>query len=266
MASDTGRRTGALTAGTLAQDSVRILGCRVDRVDMAGAVERVASFIEAGRFAQIVTLGAEMANLAYRDERYRDVINAADLVVPDTIGIVLASRWLGRPVPALIPGIDLLDRLLAECSSRGWPVFLLGGAQGVADQAAGVLMQHRTGLQIAGTQHGYFEAGQGAEVALRIRTSGARLVAVGMGFPRQENWVAEHRAGLGTVACIGVGGAFDVISGRLPRAPLAIRRAGLEWLYRLVREPRRFARQLALPVFAARALRQAFFERGHGEQ
>jgi N-acetylglucosaminyldiphosphoundecaprenol N-acetyl-beta-D-mannosaminyltransferase len=128
------------------------------------------------------------------------------------------------------------------------------------------LIQRRTGLQIAGTQHGYFEAEQDEEVALRIRTSGARLVAVGMGFPRQENWVAENRAGLGTVVCIGVGGAFDVISGRLPRAPLAIRRAGLEWLYRLVREPRRFARQLALPVFAARALRQAFFERGHGEQ
>ena len=266
MASDAGRRTGALTAGTLAQDSVRILGCRVDRVDMAGAVERIASFIEAGRFAQIVTLGAEMANLAYRDEHYRDIINAADLVVADTVGIAIASRWLGRPVPARVPGIDLLERLCTESVARGWRMFLLGGSDGVATQAGAALAGRHAGLQIADAQHGYFPAEDGESVARRIRESGARLAFVGMGFPRQEYWISEHRNALGPVTCIGVGGAFDVVSGRMPRAPLAIRRAGLEWLYRLVREPRRFARQLALPVFAARALRQAFAERGHGQQ
>jgi N-acetylglucosaminyldiphosphoundecaprenol N-acetyl-beta-D-mannosaminyltransferase len=264
VASDARRRTGALTDGPAANDSVSILGCRVDRVDMDGAVERIASFLHGGRFAHVVTLGAEMANLAYRDERYRAVINGADLVVADTVGVVLASRWMGKPVPSRVPGIDLLERLCAAGSANGWPIFLLGGAAGVAAQAAAALSERHPGVRVAGTQHGYFKPDEDRDVALRIAGSGARLVMVGMGFPRQEYWIAEHRTALGPATCMGVGGALDVISGRLLRAPSLVRRAGFEWLYRLVREPRRFGRQLALLVFAARALRQAWSARGRG--
>jgi N-acetylglucosaminyldiphosphoundecaprenol N-acetyl-beta-D-mannosaminyltransferase len=248
---------GSSAPGPLASESVSILGCRVDRVDTAGAQARIAGYLERGTPAHVVTLGAEMANLAYGDEGYRCVINAADLVVPDTIGIVLASRWLRSPLPERVAGIDLLERVCADAAAQGHAVYLLGGVEGAAAAAGAALAQRHPGLRLAGAEHGYFEDAQNAAVVERIRSAGARLVFVGLGFPRQEFWIRDNLARLGQVVCIGVGGSFDVLSGRLPRAPLAIRRAGLEWLYRLAREPRRFRRQLALPLFAARALRQS---------
>jgi N-acetylglucosaminyldiphosphoundecaprenol N-acetyl-beta-D-mannosaminyltransferase len=234
-----------------------VLGCRVDRVDSAAALARIEQLLNAGTAAQVVTLGAEMANLAYGDARYRAVVNAADLVVPDTIGIVLASRWIGVPLRERVAGVDLLERLCAFAAPKGLPVYLLGGAPGVARAASVALMQRHTGLRIAGADHGYFEDSEDAVISDRIAASGARLVFIGLGFPRQEYWIRDHLARLGTAVCIGVGGSFDVLSGMRSRAPLAMRRLGLEWLYRLVREPRRLRRQLALPLFAARAAGQA---------
>lgn len=234
-----------------------VLGCRVDRVDSAAALARIEQLLAAGTAAQVVTLGAEMANLAHDDARYRAVINAADLVIPDTIGIVLASRWIGVPLPERVAGIDLVERLCALAAQRGLPIYLLGGAPGVARAASMALMQRHAGLRVAGAEHGYLEDTQAIAIADRIRSSGARLVFVGLGFPRQEYWIQEHLARLGAAVCIGVGGSFDVLSGMRERAPLAMRRLGLEWLYRLMREPRRLRRQLALPLFAARAASQA---------
>lgn len=253
--SDSRRRS--LTQAQASSGSLIVLGCRVDRVDSAAAVARIEQLVAAGRAAQVVTLGAEMANLAHDDARYRAVINTADLVVPDTIGIVLASRWIGAPLPERVAGIDLVERLCARAAQNDLPVFLLGGAPGVARAAGMMLMQRHNGLQLAGVEHGYFEDAQDAAIADRIAASGARLVFVGLGFPRQEYWIRDHLARLGTAVCIGVGGSFDVLSGLRSRAPLAMRRLGLEWLYRLMREPRRLRRQLALPLFAARAAAQA---------
>jgi N-acetylglucosaminyldiphosphoundecaprenol N-acetyl-beta-D-mannosaminyltransferase len=138
---------------------------------------------------------------------------------------------------------------------------LLGGAPGIASAAGSALAQRHPGLKIAGTESGFFRDEASGPIIERIRNSGARLVFAGLGFPRQEYWIHEHLAELGPAVCIGVGGSFDVISGRLQRAPAAVRAFGLEWLYRLAREPRRFRRQLALPVFAFRALRQSFAAR-----
>jgi N-acetylglucosaminyldiphosphoundecaprenol N-acetyl-beta-D-mannosaminyltransferase len=217
---------------------------------MDGAQRRILELVNAHRYAQVVTLGAEMAMLARRDLSYRDLINAADLVVPDTIGVVYAARLLGCRMRERVPGIELVERLCEECARLGLPIFLLGGAVDVADRAAAALQTRYPGLSIAGTQHGYFEDRDGAAIASRIASSGARLLLVALGFPRQEFWVRDHAAGLGALTCIGVGGSFDVISGRTARAPEVARRLGLEWLYRLVREPRRLGRQLALPQFA----------------
>ncbi|HME82287.1 MAG TPA: WecB/TagA/CpsF family glycosyltransferase [Candidatus Eremiobacteraceae bacterium] len=246
-----------MTAPALERAGLQILGCRVDRVDAAGAAARIADLIEQRKAAHVVTLGAEMANLAYDDASYRDVINAADLVVPDTVGIVAASRLLGAPLPERVAGIDLLERLCADAAVKGRPVYLLGGADGVAADAGRALRQRYPGLRIAGVEHGYFADSDASAIAQRIHSSGARLVLVGLGFPRQERFIHENLEHVGPAVCVGVGGSFDVIAGRLPRAPRLIRAAGLEWLYRLAREPRRFRRQLALPLFAVRALRQS---------
>jgi len=248
---------GSLTQAAASASSLTVLGCRVDRVDTDAAIARIDQLLAQGTPAQVVTLGAEMANLAHGDARYRGVLNSAALVVPDTIGIVLASRWIGAPLPERVAGIDLIERLCALAAQQGLPIYLVGSAPSIAAGAALALEQRHAGLKIAGAESGFFRDDASRAICERIRNSGARLVFVGLGFPRQEHWIHDHLSELGPAVCIGVGGSFDVISGRLTRAPLAVRRVGLEWLYRLVREPRRLRRQLALPLFAARAAGEA---------
>ena len=234
-----------------------ILGCRVDRVDMRGAVDRVLRLVYAGKPAHVVTLGTEMAMLASRDARYRDAINRADLVVPDTIGIVIASRILGAPLPERVAGIDLVETLCAGIAHSRLPIFFLGGEAGVAQRAADRLTERFPGLVVAGTHHGYFVDGESENIASIVRESGARLALVALGFPRQEFWIRENLGHVGSATCIGVGGTFDVLADRLSRAPALVQRVGLEWLFRLVREPRRIRRQLVLPIFVLRVLTQA---------
>lgn len=226
---------------------------------MGGAIARVEQLLRSGKPAQVVTLGAEMANRAYVDPSYRAVLNGSDLVVADTNGVVLAARLLGKPLRERVAGVDLLARLCERAAELGYPVFLLGGEPGVAAAAAESLRRRYGDLRIAGSHHGYFTDDETPAVCTLIRNSGARMVFVGLGFPRQEYWIQANLANLGNAVCMGVGGSFDVLGGKVARAPLAVRRFGLEWLYRLVREPRRFGRQLALPAFAARSVRQALF-------
>jgi|SRR5579863_4273849 len=228
-----------------------ILGCRVDRVDTAGARARIIELLDSGRPAQVVTLGAEMVMHAQRDAAYREIVNSADLVVPDTIGIVWASRRIGEPLHERVAGIDLVERLLDETDL---PVFMLGAEDGVATRAADALASRHARMRIAGVHHGYFSDADSTAVAAEIGRSGARLVLVALGFPRQEFWIKENLGALGNAVCIGVGGAFDVWAGAVQRAPAFTRRLGLEWLYRLVTQPNRLGRQLALPAFAFRVL------------
>lgn len=233
---------------------VEILGCGVDPVDTAQALNRIVTFIRDGRPAHVVTFGAEMAVRACHDANYRDAVNAADLVVADTVGIVWASRMLGTPLRERVAGIELVERV---CEIANGSVYFLGGAEGVAATAAAALGSRHPRLGIAGSRHGYFANGESPGIVDEIRTSGASLLLVALGFPRQEFWIRENLKALGGVTCIGVGGAFDVWAGKSKRAPESWRRAGLEWLYRLVTEPRRLGRQLALPEFAVRVLLQA---------
>lgn len=220
---------------------------------MDDAVARVESFVADGRSAHVVTFGAEMAVRAARDASYRSVVNAADLVVADTVGVVWAMRRRGSSLRARVAGIELVERL---CDAVHVPVFFLGGVEGVATDAAAALKDRHPSLVVAGVHHGYFSDSDSGGVADLIRASGARLVLVALGVPRQEFWIRGNMRALGLATCIGVGGAFDVWSGRARRAPESWRRAGFEWLYRLLSEPRRLGRQLALPEFALRVLTQ----------
>ncbi|MBC5825449.1 MAG: WecB/TagA/CpsF family glycosyltransferase [Candidatus Eremiobacteraeota bacterium] len=224
---------------------------------MAQAVGIICGFVESQRPAQVLTFGAEMAMLAAADVEYRAVINGADLVVPDTVGIVVASRMLGAALPQRVPGIELAERLCEHCARNGWPAYFYGGAQGVAQEAAANLARRHPGLIIAGTQHGFHSPAQAARIPLAMQRSGARLVFVALGFPLQDLWIRDHLDSVGPATCIGVGGTFDVLAGRSRRAPAAVRKAGLEWLYRLAREPRRLRRQLVLPRFAMKVAWEA---------
>jgi N-acetylglucosaminyldiphosphoundecaprenol N-acetyl-beta-D-mannosaminyltransferase len=240
---------------------LQILGSRVDPVGMEEAQQRIAELLAQHRFAQVVTFGSEMAMLARRDAAYREAVNAADLVVPDTVGVVIAARLLGQPVRERVAGIELVENICAACASNGTSIFLLGGAEGVAQQSSDALVRRHPGLKIAGTHNGYFSEADDGSVIQRIAASGAQLLFVALGFPKQELWVRAHASELGPVVCIGIGGSLDVISGRLHRAPAVMRKLGLEWLYRLVKEPQRLRRQLALPHFAFLITGQALRER-----
>lgn len=229
--------------------SVSILGCRLDAIDADAATQRILQFAREGSGAQVVTLGTEMVVHAQRDAKYREVVNACALSLCDTVGLLAVARSRGANLHERVTGVELIDHLCARAANEGISVFLFGAAPGVADRAATELQRRYPGLRIAGTRNGYFAADESGRIASEIRASGAQVLLVGLGFPKQEYWLAEHLRETGCGAGIGVGGSFDVISGNVERAPERWRKLGLEWLYRLVKEPHRWRRQLALPHF-----------------
>jgi len=245
----------------LPRPRVDVLGSGVDLVDEKSALARVVGFLESVQPAHIVTFGAEMALYAQEHLEYREVVNAADLVLPDSVGIIWASRALRRPIRSRVAGIEFAERL---CTLIGYPVYLLGAADGVAFEAAARLRLRHPNLAIAGTHHGYFGDADDDKIAEAIRASGARIVFVALGFPRQEFWIRKNLRALGPAVCMGVGGTFDVWAGRAERAPRSMRALGLEWLHRLISEPHRYRRQAALPVFAWKVFCQSVLRRPNG--
>ncbi len=226
--------------------SLQILGVKVHRLSMHEALTRLDALLDENKFHQVVTLGVEMIMHAQQDADYRELVNQADLVVPDSVGVVWASRRSGYPLAERVPGVELIPRLATLPSGRKPRVFLLGAAPGVAEGAAAALEQ-RFGLQIAGTMHGYFQDDHEAIEA--VKSSGADILLAALGFPRQEKWMQRHGPELGVRVGVGVGGSFDVFAGKVTRAPGWMCSLGLEWLHRLLRQPSRFTRMLALPRF-----------------
>jgi N-acetylglucosaminyldiphosphoundecaprenol N-acetyl-beta-D-mannosaminyltransferase len=229
--------------------SLEILGCRLDPIDSDEAADRILSLARDGDGALVVTLGTEMVVHAQRDARFRAIVNDSALSLCDTVGVLAVARHRGAPLRGRVAGVELIERLCAGAAERGLPVYFLGGAEGVAADAAALLAARFPNLRVAGARNGYFRDDETAGVVGAIAASGARLLFAGLGSPRQEYWLAENLRATGCGAGIGVGGSFDVIGGRIDRAPRLVRKLGLEWLYRLANEPSRWRRQLALPRF-----------------
>nr|WP_207754823.1 WecB/TagA/CpsF family glycosyltransferase [Desulforadius tongensis] len=223
---------------------------------MDETVEKAAEFIRSGRPHRVITLNPEYLYRAQARRELLDLVNSADLVTADGTGIVWACKIAGRPVKERVTGIDLMLHLCARGGYEGWRVFLLGAAPGVAEEAAERLKQQNPGLVIAGTHHGYFTDAESGRIVEMIRRAGPHILFVALGAPRQEQWIARYQPRIGVPVAIGVGGSFDVISGRKKRAPRWMQRLKIEWLYRLIKEPSRFKRQLVLPKFALLVLRR----------
>ncbi|MBD5606346.1 MAG: WecB/TagA/CpsF family glycosyltransferase [Candidatus Eremiobacteraeota bacterium] len=234
--------------------SVTVLGCRVDVLDARAAVARVLELARGSQPSLVVTLGTEMIVRARSDRAFRDAVNASALSLCDTIGVVLAARLQVAPVRERVAGVDLIDPLCAAFANAGIAVYLLGARGDTAERAANALRARHPGLVVAGARDGFFGTDDDAAVADAVRASGANVLFAGLGSPRQELWIASHLVRTGCSVGIGVGGSFDVLAGNVPRAPEIWRRFNLEWLYRLVREPARWRRQLALPYFVWLAL------------
>jgi N-acetylglucosaminyldiphosphoundecaprenol N-acetyl-beta-D-mannosaminyltransferase len=225
-----------------------------DAVGLDGAVEAVVAMAGQPGAHLVVTANVELVMRARQAPDLADILRRAALVVADGVGIVWGARRLGHPLPGRVAGIDLAERLCGEAAGRGWPVCLLGGAPGVAAEAAAQVRRRYPGIQIPTTLHGYFGDGGEADVIQTVRAAGAALLLAGLGSPRQERWLDRHLAGLGVSVAMGVGGALDVWAGRVRRAPRLVQAMGLEWCYRLLRQPSRLRRQLTIPRFMAAVL------------
>lgn len=236
--------------------SAQLFGVRIHRLTMPEAVAAVMQMLASGEHHQVVTMNATMLYRAVRDEKFRRLVTSASLVTPDGMGVLLVARILGAPFPEKVSGVDLAARLCEACAEEGVRVFLLGAAPGVAEGAAQNLLARYPGLQIAGVQHGYFDGREEPAVIKAIRTAGARLLLVGLGSPRQEEWIASHLHESSAAVGMGIGGSLDVYAGRTRLAPEWVRRAGLEWAYRLLREPRRWTVAITLPLVILMALRE----------
>ena len=200
----------------------------------------------------VFTPNSEIVQLCIEDASLREMINAAGLVVPDGIGVIKAARILGTPLKEKVAGVDLGRRVMAFAAEEGFPVALVGGKPGVAEAAAAAMQSMYPALNICLTADGYFkkEGEENEAVLSRIRESGARIVFVCFGAPAQERWIAANGDKLpGVNLLLGLGGSLDVYSGRVKRAPAIFVRLGLEWLYRLLKEPKRIGRMMNLPKF-----------------
>jgi len=228
------------------EQTVNLAGLIVDNVNLDEAVFRVEQFIDSNQSHLIVTPNPELIVAAQDDAELKDILNNADLRLPDGISMVVVSRLLGTPLKERVSGIDLLLKLVEVSSRRGWKLFLLGSAPGVAEEAANKLLAQYPALKIVGTHHGYF--GDDSELRKIIMHAEPDLLFCGLGGGRQERWLNHHLAEIKTVG-MAIGGSLDVISGRKKRAPRWAQAMYIEWLYRLVTEPQRWQRQLALPRF-----------------
>jgi N-acetylglucosaminyldiphosphoundecaprenol N-acetyl-beta-D-mannosaminyltransferase len=235
-------------------DETRVLGVRVDCVDMQTALGRIEALVEQGGHHLIATVNPEFVMRARTDPEFARVLESADICLPDGSGVVWAARRQGCAMPGPVTGVDLIPPLAAVCERRGWRLFLLGAAPGVAADLAGRLQADHPRLDVA-AYAGSAEPDADADTVATIKKHDPDVVLVAFGAPRQEMWIDRAARRLRAPVAIGVGGSFDYLTGRVPRAPLWMRRAGLEWLFRLGRQPWRVRRMAVLPAYALRVLR-----------
>ena len=229
-----------------------ILGVDVSRVTYDSLAEACMRHIDQQENTFIVAVNPEKIMKAKQDDSLRELINSATYQIPDGVGVLIASKLVKGSVHERVTGVDFMLRLCEEAAKKKKNVFLFGGKPGIAEQAEKALLERFPSIRIVGTQDGY-EKDQ-SKVIKKINASKADIVFVAMGSPKQETWILQHMKQCHATVFQGVGGSFDVISGNVKRAPDGFQKIGLEWLYRLLREPWRLKRQLVLPKFLLTAV------------
>lgn len=238
-------------------EQIDILGVRVDNVTTEETLDLMASFVAEGHAHQVVTVNPEFVMRAQRDEAFHVVLDEAHLALPDGYGLLWASRVLGKPLHQRVTGADTLPLIARMSAERGYGIFLLGAAPGVAERAAAVLRRDNPRLRVVGAYAGSPDQSQADEIVAHVTAASPDFLFVAYGAPRQDLWIRRNLDRLGVPVCMGVGGTFDFVAGITPRAPLWMRERGLEWVHRLVHQPWRWRRMLALPLFVCLVLRQA---------
>lgn len=236
--------------------TVSVFGVSVSKWNMADTVEYLSQAVSSRTPHHVITANPIMMMAAIENSEYKKMMQTAELIVPDGTGLVWAAQKGGEPVAERVPGFDLLHELMKRGEREGWKVYLLGSTREVIEEAACRLRKQYSGVAIVGLRDGYFGTDQDDEVIRGIVNAAPDLLFVARGAETQEPWIAKHKEALGVPVMMGVGGSFDVISGRTKRAPKVFQKFRVEWLYRLLKEPTRFRRMLALPKFAIRVMRE----------
>lgn len=237
-------------------DVLHILNVPVHNVTYPETLDRIKQFIAEGGAHQICTVNPEFVMTAQRDPEFTRILQEADLCVPDGVGLLFAALWLRHPLKERVAGSDLIPLLAREAAKQGWRVFLLGAAEGVAERAAEILKAANPNLTIAGTWAGSPKPEEDAATVAKIVATQPQILLVAYGAPAQDKWIARNRSRLNVPVLMGVGGAFDFITGNALRAPRWVQRLGLEWLHRLINQPWRLNRILtAVPQFTLAVLR-----------
>lgn len=236
---------------------IRILDLPVDRISYPAWMQLIEDWIQADSGAQhVCTVNPEFIMIARQDPIFFSILNRAALCVPDGVGLLWASRRLGNPIAERITGSDGVPLIAGRAAERGWRIFFLGAGEGIAQKAADILCQRFPGLRVAGTYGGSPAESEEDDIVAMINQAKADILFVAYGAPQQDKWIARNLPRLDVSMAMGIGGSLDFIAGEVARAPAWMRRRGLEWCYRLLRQPWRFRRMLRLPRFALAVLRQ----------
>lgn len=235
---------------------VSIFGVPISKLGFRDTIEFLVGAIESRKPHQVITANPIMVMTAMESQPYMSLMKQAELVVPDGAGVVWAAGYVHNPVKERVPGIEIMQELLRLAEERQWGVYLLGASPEVIGAAADKIRQQHPKLRLVGVRDGYFGADQDQAVIEGIQLAAPDLLFVGRSADKQEPWIAEHKDALGVPVMMGVGGSFDVLSGKLKRAPKMFRQLRIEWLYRLLQEPYRYKRMLVLPKFALKVIRE----------
>ncbi|MEI6521719.1 MAG: WecB/TagA/CpsF family glycosyltransferase [bacterium] len=242
-------------------ENINILGVPVNAVDMDEALRRTESFIATGGPHHVFTADASGLIRAAEDSEFAELVRDADMVTADGAGAMLAVEMRGGKLPGRVSGCDLVDKLSELAAVKGYRVYLFGAAEGVAMAAAEKLQTKYPALNIVGVRNGYYKPDEEEDIVQQIIAANPQILYVGLGIPKQEQFIRKYFTTLNIPVMIGIGGSFDVISGTLKRAPQWMQKVGLEWLYRLIQEPQRLPRMTALPRFIVAAWKSRESER-----
>ncbi len=234
---------------------VTILGIPVHPLTMKESVNILEDRLLKDKQTFVVTANAEIIMMCQDDHEYNTIVaTKADLILPDGAGAVWAGRYLGNDIPERVAGFDLYNQLLQLAARKGYKAYFFGGASGIAEAAKAKAEELYPGVQIVGCHNGYFTAEEEADILEDINSKQADMLFVALGAPKQEKWLVEHRDQLAPKILMGIGGSFDVLAGKMERAPKWMQEASLEWAFRLYKQPRRFFRMLALPKFVLKVI------------
>jgi N-acetylglucosaminyldiphosphoundecaprenol N-acetyl-beta-D-mannosaminyltransferase len=233
---------------------VDILGVKIDDLTMNKAVDKVIQYVKSDKKYKIYTPNPEFVMMANEDEEFKDILNKGDLVIPDGIGIVIASKIMKKSITQRVAGYDLTQEVFKRIKGTNKTVYFFGASKGVAQQAADKMKEIHKDLNIIGVHDGYFDETEEKKIIESINSLKPDILLVGLGALKQEKWIEQNINNLNVKVAIGVGGSFDGMAGIVKRAPKIYQKLGLEWFYRLMKQPSRIKRMIKLPMFLIKVI------------